>query len=181
MRVLKWLFILVVLSTGLMLTSCNLSSFKLNNDELVDSTDEYCKNVLDQIIEAVENNDRDKFIDSFSDQAKSNVDTDNKINEVFQFYKGKHQTIDYNYSVETDIIEDSKDFKFFECLAFVKTNKGTYTFEFLICKNDEYAGVVSLILSTEKNRDSSNYSDFVLKVFDGAEYFDEDCLGVFVI
>ncbi|MCQ4023225.1 MULTISPECIES: DUF5104 domain-containing protein [unclassified Ruminococcus] len=178
MKFIRYFCLFLIFPICLLFTSCRL----FNNNEHVNTADDsekYGKNVLNQILNALENNDRDKLIDLFSDKAKTTV-TEDSIDALFNFYKGTQYSVDYNYSVEVDIFEASEQYIFDECLAYVKTNEAAYWFEFLLCKNNNSEGIVSLVVSTEKSRESSEYSDYIIRVFDEAEYLNKDYFGVFI-
>ena len=172
MKPVRYLCLFLVFPVCLLLSSCHL----FNNAA---DSEEYGKNALNQILYAIENNGRDELIDLFSDKAKATV-TEASIDALFDFYKGTRQSVDYNYSVEVDIYENSEHNKFDECLAFVKTIEADYRFEFLLCKNNDSEGIVSLVVSTEESGISAEYSEYIIKMFDEAEYFNKDYCGVFI-
>lgn len=178
MKFIRYFCLFLMLPIYLSFTSCHL----LNNNEhsnAVDISEKYGKNVLNQILNAVENNNRDKLIDLFSNKAKTAV-TEESIDSLFNFYKGTRYSVDYNYSVEVDIFEAPEQYKFDECLACVKTTEAAYWFEFLLCKNNDSEGIISLVVSTEKFRESPEYSDYIIRVFDEAEYLNKDYFGIFI-
>ncbi len=170
MRFKKRLSILLTLSMSLIFNSCNLSYDKCNNGE----------EVLNFLIKSMDKDDKKSFADLFSVKTTRIINLEPSINKAFEFCKGKIQKIDYNYTVESGIWEDSDHYKFDECLAFIETTEDIYSFEFLLCKNNDFSGIITLVISTEQNRKSSEYSDFIDKAFDNAKYFDNEYLGIFI-
>lgn len=162
--------VIFLLIMGLMFSSCNLSYDKCNSGE----------EVLNSLIKSFEKGDKKSFADLFSVKTTEIVNLEPSINKAFEFCKGKVQKIDYNYTVETGIWEDSEHYKFDECLAFIETTEDTYSFEFLLGKNDDFSGIITLVISTEQNKESSDYSDFISDAFDNAMYFDSEYLGIFI-
>lgn len=179
MKFIRYISLFLIIPICLLFTSCHLYSNNENSNKSYNS-DEYGKNVLNQIIDTIENKDKDRLVTLFSSEVKNKVSDFKYIDDLFEFYKGIRQNIDYNYSEEVNIFETGKHYSFDECLASVKTTENTYWFEFLLCKNDDSQGIVTLVISTEKSREYPEYSEFIVNVFSEAEYFNKDYFGVLI-
>lgn len=185
MRKKRIIFTIIMIVFYLILTSCRFPLSErineLGNDTAaVTYTEKYGKMIFSHLINAIENKDKDKFVELFSAEAQNKVISDDLIDDVFDFYKGKSINTDYNASVETTIFEMGEMYKYDECLGFVKTNEETYSIEFLALKNKGSEGIISLIISTEKKRENQDYAEFVIKTFDEASYFNKNYYGVFI-
>ena len=172
MKFIRCFCLFLILPICMSLNSCQL----FNQNE----SDEYGKSVLNQILDSVERKDKDGLLKLFSSKANNRMSNFESIDELFEFYKGIRQSVDYSYSVETDIVDGIEHYKFDECLACVKTTENSYRFEFLICKNEGAEGIVSLVISTDKSGNTPEYSEYIIKAFDEAEYLNEDYFGVFI-
>ena len=177
MKLIRCFCIFLILPICMLFNSCQL--FNRNEySDTVDESAEYGKSVLNQILDSVERKDKDGLLKLFSSKVNNRMSNFESIDELFKFYKGIRQSVDYNYSTETDIVEGIEHYKFDECLACVKTTENSYWFEFLICKNKDAEGIVSLVISTKKSKETPEYSEYINKVFDEAEYLNENYFGV---
>lgn len=178
MKPIKYFLSLLLIPTCILFTSCNFFSGNGSGDSVADA-EKYGKQTFNKILDAVENENKDEFIDLFSNKVRNDSAFDS-IDDAFKLYKGKRQSIDYNYSVEVAVVEKSERNVFDECLAYVTTNEDTYSFDFLLSKNEDSKGIVSLVMTTEELRESDEYSEFLIETFDEATYFNKDYLGVFI-
>ncbi len=172
-------FIFILILICMFCSSCN---FLYDNDSSDSSNDSdfYGKSMLNQVLDAIENKDKDELINLFSDEVKNKISSYDSIDKLFEFYKGIKQDIDYNYSIETSVFENGEQHKFDECLAYVKTSEAGYWFDFLIYKNNDSKGIISLVVSNEKSREADDFSEYLNNLFNEAEYFNKDYFGVFI-
>lgn len=95
--VLNLIFLLV------MLTGCNF-----NNSDETDELDlhtserkeesEYCREILDEVIRCLDEDDSEALKEMFSEHCKSKCDLDSDIEEAFDFYQGKLVSLEeYTY------------------------------------------------------------------------------------
>jgi hypothetical protein len=73
-----------------------------------------------------------------------------------------------------------------ECLGFVKTDKGEFSFEFIICKfnnvSNEKNKIWALIVSTPNNRDSDKYERLYWKTVDATyDSLSDKNSGIFIV
>lgn len=179
MRFYKIISIALLLPICLSFSACNMfQNINFNNNELND-VDKYGRNIMLKLFEAIEKDDKEQYLNLFSSNVKGIV-SDDSINEALNYIKGNNLKIDYDCSVESTVKNHSEIYKFDECLGFIKTTFDIYSFEYVLCKNEECSGIICLVISTEKQRDSDDYRNFIINTFNDAEFFDEKSMGVFI-
>jgi hypothetical protein len=141
---------------------------------------------LEDIVSCVENQDKGKIKSFFAQSVIDKCDLDTSIEELLQFYKGKHTSIDYEFSVESKYINMGDIYVSDECLGFVKTDKGEFSFEFIICKSNNVSNeknkLWALIVSTPNNRESDKYDRLFWKIFDATyDSLSDKNSGIFIV
>lgn len=182
----KKLLVLLLCVVAICLCSCSSFTKHLQNNSFNDGYgpnddwDYYGKTTVKKLIKGLESNNKLFVKNLFF--AKNVGKFDNEIDELFDYYQGTCTEINYQFSSETVREKDGIQNYFDECLAYVYTKTDIYTLEFVLCKNNnkDKNGIIALIVSTEELRKTDEYTVFFNKIFDLAEDFNKEGMGVFI-
>lgn len=147
------LFIIIItLSLGLLSCGSFKSEILARDDNTIADTR------FQNIIEAIENNDKEGLKKMFSPEAlKEAKDIDGGIDYIMEFYKGKMKSRDKGTIPSTDLVEDGEKKSELDCEYIVTTDEDTYIVFFIDqkvdTKNPDNVGLYMLQIIKESDED----------------------------